>query len=144
MLSIWIVGVPIDRRPRTLTIAGTVLVAAAATVLAVSIDNPALVYLAVSLWGVGWGGVPTLLQTAVGHAGGDAADTAQAMLVTLWNAAMAGGGVAGGILLDLLGPGAFPWAVLVLLLPVLAVVIAARTHGFPTERVSAAAPSPGI
>ncbi|MDT7639469.1 MAG: hypothetical protein QOC83_3757, partial [Pseudonocardiales bacterium] len=144
MLSIWIVGVHIDRRPRTLTIAGTVLVAAAATVLAVSIDNPALVYLAVSLWGVGWGGVPTLLQTAVGHAGGDAADTAQAILVTLWNAAMAGGGVAGGILLDLLGPGAFPWAVLVLLLPVLAVVIAARTHGFPTERVSAAAPSPGI
>jgi predicted MFS family arabinose efflux permease len=144
MLSIWIVGVHIDRRPRTLTIAGTVLVAAAATVLAVSIDNPALVYLAVSLWGVGWGGVPTLLQTAVGHAGGDAADTAQAMLVTLWNAAMAGGGVAGVILLDLLGPGAFPWAVLVLLLPVLAVVIAARTHGFPTERVSAAAPSPGI
>jgi predicted MFS family arabinose efflux permease len=144
ILSIWIVGAHIDRRPRTLTIAGTVLVAAAASVLAVSIDSPVLVYVAVSLWGVGWGGVPTLLQTAVGQAGGDAADTAQAMLVTLWNAAMAAGGVAGGILLDLLGPGVFPWTVLVLLLPVLAVVIAARAHGFPTEPVSAAAPSPGI
>jgi predicted MFS family arabinose efflux permease len=143
MLSIWIVGAQIDRRPRTLAIAATLLVAAAATVLAVSIDNSALVYVAVTLWGIGWGGVPTLLQTAVGQAGGEAADTAQAMLVTLWNAAMAGGGVAGGVLLELLGPNAFPWTVLVLLLPVLAVVIAARTHGFPTERVSAA-PSPGI
>jgi predicted MFS family arabinose efflux permease len=134
IVSIWVVGAHIDRRPRTLTVAGTVLVAAAATVLAVSADSPALVYAAVAVWGIGWGGIPTLLQTAVGQAGGEAADTAQAMLVTLWNAAMAGGGVAGGILLDLLGPTAFPWTVLVLLLPVLAVVIAARTHGFPTSR----------
>jgi predicted MFS family arabinose efflux permease len=48
---------------------------------------------------------------------------------------MAGGGVAGGILLDLLGPTSFPWSVLVLVMPVLVVVIAARAHGFPAERV---------
>jgi hypothetical protein len=54
------------------------------------------------------------------------------MLVTLWNAAMAGGGVAGGILL---GPASFPWSVLVLLIPALVVVLAARAHGFPAKRV---------
>ena len=134
VVSIWIVGAHIDRRLRRLTLGCTLLVAAAATLLAVVADSPPLVYVAVTLWGLGWGGVPTLLQTAVGVAGGDAADTAQAMLVTLWNAAMAGGGVVGGILLGVVGPAAFPWSVLVLLVPVLVVVAAARAHGFPGER----------
>lgn len=106
--------------------------------LALLADSSALVFVAVALWGLGWGGVPTLLQTAVADAGGDAADAAQAMLVTLWNAAMAAGGVTGGVLLDLFGPTSFPWAVLGLLLPVLAVVIAARAHGFPKRGGSAA------
>ncbi|MFC3995831.1 MFS transporter [Nocardiopsis sediminis] len=137
LASILFTGAHIDRRLRALTIAGTVLVAAAATLLAVAAGTPSLVYAAAVLWGLGWGGAPTLLQTAAADAGGEAADTAQAMLVTLWNAAMAGGGVAGGLLLGLLGPAALPWSVLTLLAPVLAVVLAARTHGFPTRRPDA-------
>ncbi|MFC9252863.1 MFS transporter [Amycolatopsis thailandensis] len=134
MVSIWFVGVLIDRRLRALTVAGTLLVALGATLLALLGENPALVYLAVTLWGLGWGGVPTLLQTAAAQAGdkGGAADIAQAMLVTLWNAAMAGGGIAGGVLLDGFGAEAFPWSVLVLLVPTLAVVLVARRHGFTT------------
>ncbi|GAA2661498.1 MFS transporter [Nonomuraea recticatena] len=134
LVSIWIVAAHINRRLRALTIASTVLVAAAAAVLAVLAGSPALVYVAVTLWGLGWGGAPTLLQTAVGDAAGEAADAAQAMLVTLWNAAMAGGGVVGGVLLGLLGATSFPWSVLALLAPVLVVVLAARTHGFPGRR----------
>ncbi|MGP8303514.1 MFS transporter [Streptomyces inhibens] len=134
LVSIWLVGAHINRRLRALTVAAGLLVAGAAALLAVAAGSPALVYLAVTLWGLGWGGAPTLLQTAVGDAGGEVADAAQAMLVTLWNAAMAGGGVIGGILLGLLGPASFPWSVLALLIPVLVVVIGARAHGFPAER----------
>ncbi|MFC3980361.1 MULTISPECIES: MFS transporter [Streptosporangium] len=134
MVSIWIVGAHIDRRPRLLIVAASVLFSVAAAVLAVRGADPALVYPAVTLWGLGFGGAPTLLQTAVAVAAGQAADTAQAMLVTLWNAAMAAGGVAGAVLLGLLGPGSFPWSVLALLVPVLAVVIGARTGGFPAVR----------
>ncbi|UMP06499.1 MFS transporter [Amycolatopsis sp. EV170708-02-1] len=132
MVSIWLVGVHIDRRLRALTVAGTLLVALGATILALLGENPALVYVAVTLWGLGWGGVPTLLQTAAARAGnqGGAADIAQAMLVTLWNAAMAGGGIAGGVLLDGFGAESFPWSVLALLVPTLAVVLVARRHGF--------------
>ncbi|MFE9533255.1 MFS transporter [Streptomyces sp. NPDC006691] len=133
LLSIWVVGAQIGRRLRTLTLASTVLVAVAAAALAVLSGSPLTVYVAVGLWGLGWGGVPTLLQTAVGDAGGERADAAQAMLVTLWNVAMAGGGVVGGLLLSLLGPASFPWSVLALLAPVLLVVLAARTHGFPAR-----------
>ncbi|MCX4658638.1 MFS transporter [Streptomyces uncialis] len=139
LLSIWIVATQIHRRLRGLTVASTLLVAVAATLLALLSDSTALVYVAVTLWGLGWGGIPTLLQTAVGDAGGEQADSAQAMLVTLWNVAMAAGGVAGGVLLDRVGSESFPWSVLLLMLPVLAVVVAARVHGFPAKRPGATA-----
>ncbi|MGA5604934.1 MFS transporter [Streptomyces griseoincarnatus] len=143
LLSIWIVGAQINRRLRLLTVGGAVLVAVAAALLAVLSDSTALVHVAVVLWGLGWGGVPTLLQTAVGDAGGEHADAAQAMLVTLWNAAMAGGGIVGGVLLDALGSESFPWTVGLLLLPVIAVVLYSRHAGFPARRPGAtAAPKP--
>lgn len=138
LVSIWFVGTHIDRRLRPLTIGSILLVSLAAAILAVPAGSHELVYVAVLLWGLGWGGVPTLLQTAVADAGGDSADAAQAALVTLWNAAMAAGGVVGGILLDSVGATSFPWSVLVLLVPVLIVVIAARVHGFPAKRMSTA------
>lgn len=136
LASIWIVGALINRHLRALTVAAALLVAVAAAVLALPSGSSALVYAAVTLWGLGWGGAPTLLQTAAGDAGGESADAAQAMLVTLWNVAMAGGGIAGGILLDLVGSRSFPWTVLLLLVPVLAVVVAARAHGFPARRTA--------
>ncbi|RDG32425.1 MFS transporter [Streptomyces corynorhini] len=134
LASIWIVGAKIHQRLRSLTIASALLVAVAAALLAVLADNTVLVFVASALWGLGWGGVPTLLQTAVGDAGGDSADAAQAMLVTLWNVAMAGGGIIGGVLLALVGSASFPWTVLLLLLPVIAVVLYARGAGFPATR----------
>ncbi|GGV36954.1 MFS transporter [Kitasatospora herbaricolor] len=134
MVSIWIVGGQIQHRLRALTIGSSLLVAVAAAGLGLLSGSHPPVYLAAALWGLGWGGVPTLLQTAVGDAGGEQADAAQAMLVTLWNVAMAAGGAIGGVLLGVLGAGSFPWSVLILMAPVLAVVVAARKHGFPLRR----------
>ncbi|KAA6220904.1 MFS transporter [Streptomyces albofaciens JCM 4342] len=134
VVSIWVVGALISRWLRVLMTAGTLLVGVAGVVLALLAGTPALVYVAVVLWGLGWGGAPTLLQTAAGDAGGERADAAQAMLVTLWNVAMAGGGVVGGLLLDRLGTASLPWSVPILLAPVLVVVLAARAHGFPARR----------
>jgi predicted MFS family arabinose efflux permease len=131
MVSIVVVGVYVDRRLRALTVVSAALFAVAVAVLA---GSTAFVFVAAAVWGLGWGGVPTLLQAAAAKAGGPAADTAQAMLVTLWNAAMAAGGVVGGLLLDHAGPGALPWSALVLMPPVLAVVLAARGHAFPSAR----------
>ncbi|MFI9011724.1 MFS transporter [Actinosynnema sp. NPDC053489] len=128
--GIWVVGAHVDRRLRLLVIASAALFAVAVTALALT----PLVYVAVALWGLAFGGAPTLLTTAVGDAGGEAADSAQALLVTLWNAGMAGGGVAGGVLLGQLGAGSLPWSALALLVPALAVVVAARAHGFPASR----------
>ncbi|MFE6104100.1 MFS transporter [Streptomyces laurentii] len=135
LVSIWVVGAQINRRLRTLTVVSVLLMAVAAAALALLSGNTVVIYAAVTLWGLGWGGVPTLLQTAAGDAGGEkAADAAQAMLVTLWNVAMAAGGLVGGLLLGVFGSGSFPWSVLILIVPVLAVVVGARAHGFPAKR----------
>ncbi|WP_370413388.1 MFS transporter [Streptomyces fradiae] len=131
LVSIWVVGTYIAAHLRTLTIASTLLVGLAVAVLGAFSGTDALVYVAAALWGLGWGGVPTLLQTAAGQAGGEAADAAQAILVVLWNVAMAGGGIAGGLVLQAVGVTPFPWIVLALLVPVLVVVLASRAHGFP-------------
>lgn len=125
----WLVGAHLDRRLRTLTVASLLLFALAMVVIAAG--GPVPTYVAVGLWGLGWGGVPTLMQTAVAEAGAAAADLAQAALVTLWNVAMAGGSVLGGLALPTLGPAAFPWLALALAVPTLAIVVAARVHAFP-------------
>ena len=132
LLGIWIVGVLIDRHLRTLALASTLLFGLAASVLAVAGEAPALVYIAIGIWGVAFGGAPTLFQTALAKTAGDeAADVAQSMLVTAWNMAIAGGGLIGGILLDRLGAAAFAPALLVLVAASLIAVWAARRHGFP-------------
>lgn len=133
LLGIWVIGVLVDRYLRLLTLITTVLFALSAFVLGVMNDMPAAVYMAVAVWGLSFGGAATLFQTAIARNAGDAADVAQSMLVTAWNLAIAGGGIVGGILLDSLGSTAFSPAVVLLLLSALAVIWAARLHGFPTK-----------
>lgn len=53
------------------------------------------------------GGAPTLLQTAIAGTVGEDADIAQSMLVTVFNLAVAGGGLLGGLLLQKIGPASF-------------------------------------
>jgi predicted MFS family arabinose efflux permease len=53
------------------------------------------------------------------------------MNVVAWNAAIAGGGILGGVLLRSWGVASFPWALLVLVLVALLLAWSARSHGFP-------------
>ncbi|MET0322687.1 MAG: MFS transporter [Duganella sp.] len=129
LAGIWIVGLLIDRHLRLLTIASVLLFALSAAMLSLSTAAP-VVYAAVAVWGLAFGGSPTLFQTALSHAAGPATDVAQAMLVTGWNLAIAGGGMAGGVLLAHRGAGALSPALLLLLIPTLAVVLASGRHGF--------------
>lgn len=125
------VGALIDRHLRSLTLVSLLLFGAATVVLGWAGRAPAFVYLAVAAWGLAFGGMPTLFQTALAKTAGDAADVAQSMLVTTWNAAIAGGGMIGGVLLEQLGVGAFVPVLLVLLVAAWGVVWLARRNGFP-------------
>lgn len=131
LIGIWIVGALIDRHLRTLTLASTALFGLSALALGMRGDTPAVVYISVAVWGLAFGGAATLFQTAIANAAADAADVAQSMLVTVWNMAIAGGGIVGGVLLDRLGVAAFSPALLALLTATLIFVWMARLRGFP-------------
>ncbi|RSF05555.1 MFS transporter [Achromobacter aegrifaciens] len=133
LAGIWLIGTLIDRHLRALTLACIALFGLAALALGIAGGMPAMLYLSVGAWGVAFGGSPTLFQTALAKTSGDAADVAQSMLVTAWNTAIAAGGIVGGALLERLGVAAFVPVLLALLAATLAVVWAARTHGFPAS-----------
>ncbi|MFJ7909938.1 MFS transporter [Kitasatospora sp. NPDC096204] len=135
LVSILGTGALIDRHLRPLTIAASVLLAAAALLLVTALLGSAgwPAYAAAALWGLGFGGAATLLQTAVADAAGPAGDIAQSLLVTCWNLGIAVGGLAGGLLLDRVGPTALPWSALVLLAATLAVTLGGRRHAFPAR-----------
>lgn len=131
VLSLWIVGSLIDRWLRELVMISTTLFMLSAIALALWREMPGVVYAATAVWGLAFGAMPSLLQTASAKTAKDAADTAQSMLVTLWNVGIAGGGLAGGLLLANPGVSAFPWIVAGLLILTLWATANARQHGFP-------------
>lgn len=126
LLGIWIVGVLIDRYLRALTLACSALFCLSVLALGVAGDVLAVVYAAVAVWGLAFGGAATLFQTALVRTAEGGTDVAQSMLVTAWNMAIAGGGIIGGVLLERLGVAAFSPVLLVLLLIAFVVVWSAR------------------
>jgi predicted MFS family arabinose efflux permease len=130
ILGIVMTGMWVDRGLRVLTLLSLAGFAIAALVLGLARSSPDFVLLSVAIWGLTFGGAPTLLQTAIADTAGDGADVAQSMLVTIFNLAVAGGGVVGGLLLEHAGPGSFPPTLLVLALLGLSLVWLASAHGF--------------
>ncbi|XSC22316.1 MFS transporter [Rhodanobacter sp. Col0626] len=132
LIGIWIIGILIDRWMRELVIASTVLFAVASLMLGLWARNPMVVYVCIALWGVAYGGTATLFQTASAKAAGSVADIAQSIIVTVWNIAIAGGGVIGGIVLHTFSVTYFPWMLLALLTLALLVAWNSRSAGFPS------------
>ncbi len=131
LAGIWIVGVLIDRHLRSLTLISIASFGLAALALGIAGHAPTIVLSAAGLWGLAFGGIATLFQTALAKAAGDMHDLAQSMLVTAWNAAIAGGGIIGGVLLDHFGAGAFAPVALLLLAAAFIAAHRAYRHGFP-------------
>lgn len=112
IVGLWGVGATVDRRLRFLIVASILVFAAAALLLGLWGDAPAIVYPSVAIWGLAVGGFATITQTALSRLAGESVDVAQSMYTTGWNTAVAAGGVTGGILLDRAGSPSFAWAVI--------------------------------
>ena len=142
LAGIWIIGLLVDRwlRPLVLMSLGGFILASFS--LGIARTNPFVVCAAVALWGLTFGGAATLLQTALADAAGEGVDLAQALNTTVWNLAIAGGGVVGGTLLATAGAGSFAWVLLGLLSFALVLAWKAKTHGFPAAVLKIAIPRP--
>ena len=139
LAGIWLVSQLIDRWLRPLVLGCIAAFALVVVVLGLAMDSPIVIYVSMAIWGITFGGAGTLLQTASADAAGDGMDVAQAMVATIWNVAIAGGGLAGGMLLDGYGAASFPWAMLALLLVALTIAWRAHRHSFKPGRRSGGA-----
>ncbi|KQQ55611.1 MFS transporter [Pseudomonas sp. Leaf127] len=130
LVGIWITGRLVDRHLRQTVLASLATFAAVSVFLGMFAGSVLAIYIGVFIWGLTFGGAATLLQTALADSAGEGADVALSMNVVVWNSAIAGGGLLGGVLLGQWGAGAFPWALLLLLLLSLGIASRARVHGF--------------
>ncbi|MBK4996928.1 MFS transporter [Pseudomonas sp. S37] len=128
LAGIGLVGLLVDRHLRMLVLLS--LAGFALVTVALGQVSAWLVYLSVALWGVTYGGAPTLLQTACADAAGEGGDVAQSMLVTVWNTAIALGGIIGGLLLSGVGVEGFGGVVLGLTALAWLLAWAGRRNGF--------------
>ncbi|MDH1631257.1 MFS transporter [Pseudomonas mosselii] len=128
--GIVLVGLGVDRHLRGLVLLCLAGFALATLALGQAQGTAWLVHVSVALWGMTYGGAPTLLQTACADAAGEGGDVAQSMLVTVWNSAIALGGVVGGLLLVGAGVGSFGAVVLGLLALAWLLVFSGRRAGF--------------
>lgn len=131
LAGIWLTGRLVDRHLRTTVLASLATFAAASVFLGMFSQTASAIYTGVVIWGLTFGGAATLLQTALADAAGEGADVALSMNVVVWNSAIAGGGLLGGVLLGQWGVDAFPGVLLGLLLISLTIAFRAREHGFP-------------
>lgn len=130
LAGIGLVGLLVDRHLRTLVLLS--LAGFAVATLMLGQASSWALYLSIALWGVTYGGAPTLLQTACADAAGEGGDVAQSMLVTAWNSAIALGGIIGGLLLTGAGVAWFGPVALVLIGLAWLLAWAGRRGGFKT------------
>jgi DHA1 family inner membrane transport protein len=93
-LGLALAGALADRLPRPALIGAVLLTAATLGVISAPGSTVVLV-VAVVLWGVAFGSLPTLLQAAARRAAPDAGDAAPGLTNAMFNVGIAGGGVLG-------------------------------------------------
>ena len=129
----------IDRALRALTLASVVVFVVAGGVLLLGRGYGPAVLVAVVLWGIGYGGAATQLQTAIADAAGPNADVANSMLGVAFNLAIFGAGVLGAVVLSATSGLALPIVMVVLALVALAIALSSRTSTTPASTGRAAA-----
>lgn len=138
LAGIWIVGLLVDRMLRNLVLVSLAAFAATTLLLGVAGSAPAVAIGGVLVWGLTFGGAATLLQTAAADVAGDGVDLANAMITTVWNGAIATGGIVGGLLLGSFGVEAFFWVMAALIMIALCITGWARIDAFtPGSRATA-------
>ncbi|WP_336741460.1 MFS transporter [Aureimonas altamirensis] len=99
LLGIVAVGRFVDARLLLLAIMAPVLALLALVTLLLT-DTPLVAEAALIIWGVSFGGLPTIFQSAVARVAADrTAELATAMLTTVYNVGIFAGGAVGGLLI---------------------------------------------
>lgn len=92
-----------DRRLSVLVIAAPVAIGAGTVLLALAGSGVALAFATVVVWGVGFGAVPTMVQTWIAHVAPSRLESAGGLVVAAFQVAITIGAAVGGLLVDSVG-----------------------------------------
>ncbi|WP_405945949.1 MFS transporter [Streptomyces prunicolor] len=138
VVGIWATGVLVDRWARPTRLGAMTLLVAVMCVLGLCGHSPVLLLGSAAMWGVAFGGAPTLIQTALVNASGpEHADVATSLQTTVYNAGIAGGSFTGGLALSGWGAGALPWTALPLIAGALVTALLGSRYAFPATPMEA-------
>ncbi|MBZ2195879.1 MFS transporter [Occultella gossypii] len=101
-----VAGLLADRHLRPLLVVVPIMVAAGTVALAVAGTSLPVTIVAIAAWGTGFGAVPTMVQTWLGHVAPDRLESGGALTVTTFQTSIALGAAFGGLLFDTLDVGA--------------------------------------
>lgn len=128
LLGLAAAGVTVDRRPRAALSAAVLLIASCLAVLGFFSDRLVVVILAVALWGLGFGALPTLVQAVGLQATPRSPDAAPAVVNATFNIGIAAGGVIGGRELLVASPATLAFTGAVAALLALVLLVTTRTR----------------
>ncbi|HEY0238601.1 MAG TPA: MFS transporter, partial [Friedmanniella sp.] len=108
LLGLGAASVVVARRPREALVVDIVLMGASLA-LAAAVTSTSGIIVIVVVWGVAFGAFPTLTQTVMLRAAGDATDASTALVNATTNIGIAGGALLGSRLLGLVAVPAIGW-----------------------------------
>jgi predicted MFS family arabinose efflux permease len=98
-----LVGLTVDRHLGAAMVTVPMVIAVAITGFALSTGSVLLVFIATALWGIGFGGIPTMSQTWLARTEPHRTEAAGGLFVATFQLAIALGAALGGVLLDAAG-----------------------------------------
>jgi len=133
VVGIFITGKLIDGYLRMTLLAAVVLQGISMFVIGMAGHIPQVLYISTILWGISFGGLPSLLQTATINAAKGSPEVGSSMTVTVYNIGVFSGSFMGGLILDFASAGTLTWTSQALIIIVIFSVIIGRKSAFPTS-----------
>lgn len=95
-----------------------------------------LFYISVVLWGISFGGLPSLLQTATISSAKGSPEVGTSLTVTVYNIGIFSGAFTGGLILDFFSALTLPWTSFLLMTIVIILVISGYKSAFPRDNLN--------
>jgi predicted MFS family arabinose efflux permease len=125
-------GYFVDGYLRQLVLVMIVLAALSMALLAVFGQHFAVGHVGVFLWGLSFGGMPTIIQAAASRIAQSESELATAMIATIYNVGIFGGSWIGGLALASAGLSGLFWIVVAAMVASLIIVLAGKRVAFPS------------
>ncbi|WP_158622526.1 MFS transporter [Pedobacter sp. KBW06] len=123
----------IDTHMRSMLLSSILLGASVLFIISLAGHFYFVFYTCIVFWGISFGGLPSLLQTATINATNGLPEIGSSITVTVYNIGVFSGAFIGGLVLDYKGPDAISWTSFLLMVIVILLVVTGRRFAFPSR-----------